>query len=131
MDTLNKYLNLIVIVISLVTILSGLSQVFMPSFVLELIGAETSLTTSHFFAIIGMFMALFGCLMLHAIYSTHTSLEAVLWCALQKLGAFVAVTLGVFNGIFSPLALGVALFDLFSGLLFLYYLKQRREQWPS
>ena len=131
MDILNKYLNLIVILISLVTILSGLSQVIMPSFVLELIGAEISPTTSHFFAIVGMFMSLFGGLMLHAIYSTHTNLEAVLWCALQKLGAFVAVTLGVVNGIFSPLALGVALFDLFSGLLFLYYFQQRREQWPS
>ena len=131
MDILNKYLNLIVILISLVTILSGLSQVIMPSFVLELIGAEISPTTSHFFAIIGMFMALFGGLMLHTLYSTHTTPEAVLWCALQKLGAFVAVTLGVVNGIFNPLALGVAIFDLFSGLLFLHFIRKRREQWRS
>ena len=131
MDMLNKYLNLIVILISIITIFSGLAQVLMPSFVLELVGAEISPTSSHFFAIVGMFMALFGGLMLHAVYSTHTGFEAVFWCALQKLGAFVAVTLGVINGIFGPLALGVALFDLFSGLLFLYYLRQRREKWPS
>ena len=131
MDILNKYLNLIVILISIITIFSGLAQVVMPGFVLELIGAEISPTNSHFFAIVGMFMALFGGLMLHTIYSTNTNSEAVLWCAFQKLGAFVAVTLGIFNGIFSPLASGVALFDLFSGLLFLYYLKQRREKWPS
>jgi hypothetical protein len=47
----------------------------------------------------------------------------VFWSALQKLGAFVAVTLGVLNGLFSWMALSVAVFDLFSGLLFLYYMK--------
>ena len=41
--------------------------------------------------------------------------------ALQKLGAFVAVSLGVWRGLFSVLALGVAGFDLFSGVLFLWY----------
>jgi hypothetical protein len=70
-----------------------------------------------------MFMALFGGLMLHAIYSAHPNRVAILWCALQKLGAFVAVGLGIFNDIFSIMAGAVALFDLFSGLLFLYYLK--------
>ena len=131
MNIINKYLSLIVLLISVITILSGLTQVAMPNFVLGMIGAEISPTSSHFFGIVGMFMALFGGLMLHTLYSTHTSPEAVLWCALQKLGAFVAVTLGVVNGVFNPLALGVAIFDLFSGLLFLYFLRQRREQWRS
>jgi len=131
MDIVNKYLNLLVILISIITLFSGLTQVVMPGLVLDLIGSELSPTSSHFFAIVGMFMALFGGLMLHTVYRAQTSYEAVLWCALQKLGAFVAVTLGVINNIFGPVALGVALFDLFSGLLFLYYLKQRRENWPS
>lgn len=131
MDIINKYLGLLVVLICIVTIISGLMQVAAPHFVLAMMSAEISPTTSYFFAIVGMFMALFGGLMLHAIYSAHTSPEAILWCAFQKLGAFVAVTLAVINGIFSPLALSVSFFDLFSGLLFLYYLKQRREQWPS
>lgn len=131
MDTIDKYLSLIVVLICVTTILSGLMQVVVPHLVLAMIGAEISPTSSHFFGIVGMFMALFGGLMLHAIYSARTSPEAILWCAIQKLGAFVAVTLAVINGIFGPLALGVALFDLLSGLLFLYYLKQRRERWPS
>src|SRR5690606_34912060 len=126
MDIINKYLSLIVVLISVVTILSGLTQVVAPHVVLGIIGAEVSPASSHFFGIVGMFMALFGGLMLHSLYSRHTSPEAVLWCALQKLGAFVAVTLGVVNEIFNLLALAVAIFDLFSGLLFLYFLRQRR-----
>ena len=121
---MNKFLNLIVIVISFATILSGLSQLIMPGFVLAFIGATITETSSHFFAIIGMFMALFGGLMLHAVYSAQPQKPAILWCAFQKLGAFVAVGLGIINGIFMPIAAGVALFDLFSGLLFLYYLKK-------
>lgn len=129
MNDMNRYLNLLVVIISAITILSGLSQMVAPDLVLAVIDAEVSAASSHFFRIIGMFMALFGGLMLHTLYSTHTSREAAFWCAMQKLGAFVAVTWGVINGIFGPMAIGVALFDLLSGLLFLYFLRQRREQW--
>jgi hypothetical protein len=121
---MNKFLNLIVIVISFATILSGLTQMIMPGFVLAFVGATITDTSSHFFAIVGMFMTLFGGLMLHAVYSAQPQKPAILWCAFQKLGAFVAVGLGIINGIFMPIAAGVALFDLFSGLLFLYYLKK-------
>lgn len=125
MVNVNTYLDPMVVVISLATIFSGLLQIVMPSFVLELIGAETSPLSVHLFAIVGMFMSLFGGLMLHTVYSTKTSPEAVLWCALQKLGAFVAVSVGVIKGLFAFIAIGVALFDLFSGILFIYYLKNR------
>ncbi len=99
----------------------------MPGFVLGIIGAEITVTSSHFFAIVGMFMALFGGLMLHAIYSAQPQRPAILWCAFQKLGAFAAVTLGVFTGVFSVLAMAVAIFDLVSGAIFLYYLKITKD----
>jgi len=119
---MRRYLNLLVIAISLATIASGLAQVVAPSFILRLIGGEITPSTAHFFGIIGMFMALFGGLMLHAVYSAYPSV-AILWCALQKIGASVAVVIGIVNGIFSFVASGVAVFDLFSGILFLYYLR--------
>jgi hypothetical protein len=121
---MNKYLNLIVIGISVATVLSGLVQMISPQTVLTFIQAEITPTSSHFFAIVGMFMTLFGGLMLHAIYSPFPQRPAVLWCAFQKLGAFAAVGLGILNGIFAPIAAAVALFDLFSGLVFLYYYKK-------
>jgi len=123
-----KIINLLVILISLATIFSGLAQLFVPSFVLKLIGAEVTATSAHFFAIVGLFMALFGGLMLHAIYNPTPQRPAILWCAFQKLGAFVVVGLGIFNGIFAPIAVGIALFDLFSGLIFLYYLRLSRNE---
>jgi hypothetical protein len=122
---MNKYLNLIVIGISVATVLSGLVQMISPQTVLTFIQAEITPTSSHFFAIVGMFMTLFGGLMLHAIYSPFPQRPAVLWCAFQKLGAFAAVGLGILNGIFAPIAAAVALFDLFSGLVFLYYYKKK------
>jgi len=118
---LKKYLNFIVVLISAATVLSGGLQVLAPAFVLRLVGAEITPTTSHFFAIIGMFMFLFGGLMLHTVYSARSSRVPVLWCALQKIGACIAVGIGIYNGLFSMMAAGVALFDLLSGLLFLYY----------
>jgi hypothetical protein len=52
-----------------------------------------------------------------------TNKQVVLWSALQKFGAFIAVSIGVFNGLFSILAMSVAIFDLFSGLIFFIYLR--------
>lgn len=124
---MKKYITLIVVVISVLTMVSGLTQVIMPGFVLNVIGAEISDISKHLFGIVGMFMALFGGLMLHTVYQTHTSRTAVFWCALQKLGAFVAVSLGVYNELFSWMAMGVAVFDLISGILFLYYIKSLKE----
>ncbi|NJN27580.1 MAG: patatin [Cyclobacteriaceae bacterium] len=120
---MKKYLNAIVILISLATMASGITQVAAPGYVLELIGATVTDTSAHFFAIIGMFMTLFGGLMLQALYSARPQHPAVLWSALQKLGAAIAVGLGMYHGIFGMIAGTVAVFDLFSGIVFLYYLK--------
>ena len=125
---MKKYLNLTVVLISVATILSGLTQVFAPAFVLGIIGAEVTPTSAHFFAIIGMFMALFGGLTLHAVYSAIANPVAITWAAFQKLGAAVAVGVGIATGIFSMLAAAVALFDLFSGILFLYYVNRIKKE---
>ncbi len=121
---MNKFLNLIVILISIATVISGLVQLVSPTTVMTLIKAEITATSAHFFGIVGMFMALFGGLMLHAVYSARPQRSAIFWSALQKLGAFAAVGLGIVNGVFAPIAASVALFDLFSGIIFLYYLKK-------
>ncbi len=124
---MKKYLNLFVILISAATVFSGIMQIIAPGFVLSFIGADTAPASKHFFAIIGMFMALFGGLMLNVVYSARPSKSTVFWCALQKLGASIAVLLGIYNEIFSLMAGSIALFDLVSGLLFLYYMKNIDE----
>jgi hypothetical protein len=98
-------------------------QAIAPAFVLNFVGAEINTTSKQLFATIGMFMFLFGGMMIHALYHVENNRVVVIWSGLQKLGASVAVFIGIFNGTFILLAAGVAVFDLFSALLFFYYLK--------
>lgn len=113
------WLSKLVVAIALITIVSGAAQMIWPGFVLGIVGAAPGLTANHFFAIVGMFMALFGGLALHGVYAG--SAPALLWAALQKFGAVGAVGLGVWNGVFSALALAVAGFDLLSALVLVWY----------
>ena len=107
----------VVAVISAVTVLSGLAQLVVPGVVLDLLGAESTPTTRQLFAIVGMFMAVVGAVTLQALLTEPTPAFVVFWCAVQKLGAFVAVTVGVARDLFDPVAMAVALFDLATAVL--------------
>ncbi|MFY9269449.1 MAG: hypothetical protein WAO55_06840 [Candidatus Manganitrophaceae bacterium] len=107
--------------IAVITILSGAVQAIVPQFILRLIGAATTPSDQHFFAIIGMFMVLFGGALWQALQSRSSQPIVIFWASLQKFGAAVAVGLGVFKGIFSMLGLGVAAFDLLSGVIGIVY----------
>ncbi len=107
--------------IGAITVASGLLQLATPSTVLRFVGAEATPTTMHFFGIVGMFMGLFGGLLLHALFSPAHHPAMVFWASLQKFGASVAVGVGVLHHIFSGLALLVAGFDFLSGVLTLWY----------
>lgn len=122
---MKKYLNPAILIISFITLISGITQLINPGFVLRMTGAEVSSTSSHFFAIIGLFMTLFGGLMIQTVYSKDTGSAAIIWSAFQKLGASIAVFAGIMKGLFAIQAAAVAGFDLFSGLLFFYYLQYR------
>ena len=107
----------IVAVISAATVLTGLVQLVAPGTVLELLGAESTPTTRQLFAIVGMFMAVVGGVTLQALLTEPTPAYVVFWCAVQKLGAFIAVTVGVTRDLFDTVAIAVALFDLLTALL--------------
>jgi hypothetical protein len=115
------WLRPVLYAISVITIASGAGQLVMPGFVLRIIGADVTPTSSHFFAIIGMFMVLFGAAMLGALRASSDQAVAVFWSAMQKFGAAAAVGLGVGRDIFSSVALLVAGFDLLSGFLIIWY----------
>lgn len=121
---MRKLIRPLILVVSLITLSTGVIMMIAPGYILSFTGGtDINNTSRHFFAIIGMFMFLFGALMVHSLYDEEDNRVAIFWSGLQKIGASVAVFAGVFKGIFIPLAVGVALFDLLSGLLFLYYLK--------
>lgn len=119
-----------VLIISALTVLSGIGQLFFPATILRLIQGEVTATSAHFFGIIGMFMVLFGGLLLQSMLTAGNNSTAVLWAGLQKFGAAGAVGLAVARGILGPLALAVATFDLLSGLLIMAYRRRTRpEDW--
>ena len=120
---LQKPLYLLLVLISAATLVSGLVQIFAPGFILGLIAAEITPSTMQGFGTIGMFMALFGGMLLHILLTRQNLPPVFLWAALQKIGAFVAVVIGVSHHLFGPLALAIASFDLLSGILIFVYMK--------
>ena len=118
-------LRLILLVIAVLTMVSGAVQMVQPSFVLHLVSGPDNPGTRHFFGIVGMFMVLFGGLAFQALRAPEGQQALPLrWAGLQKLGASAAVGLGFLHGLFGATALLVAGFDLLSALLFLLYLRQ-------
>jgi hypothetical protein len=122
----HKFVYWLIILICFATIVSGLVQLIAPQFVLALVGADRNLTSEHFFAIIGMFMTLFGGMLLQAMRSPSNQHVAIFWSALQKFGASAAVGIGVERHVFSVLGLALVAFDGLSGcLIFWYWLRTR------
>jgi hypothetical protein len=114
------------IAVSALTVVSGAVQALAPARLLRALMAQDDAAARHFFATIGMFMVVVGGGLLNALLRPGRQPIIVFWAALQKLGAAVAVGLGVKRRIFSPLALGVAFFDLLSGLLAAEYWRRTR-----
>jgi hypothetical protein len=122
------WLYILLIVIAAATALTGAIQAVAPAFILRLLSAEITVTSQHFFAIVGMFMVLFGGATLQALLSFKHHPIVIFWSSLQKLGASVAVALGVQRGVFASIAIVVAGVDLLSGLLALWYWKKIRQE---
>jgi len=110
-------LRQLVAAIAALTVVSGAVQLVAPGFVLGIIDGASTAGSRHFFAIVGMFMVVVGGLLLHGLLTPPLPAYVALWATLQKLGAAVAVTVGVTTGVFGPLALLVAGFDLLSAVL--------------
>jgi hypothetical protein len=77
-----------------------------------------------------MFMFLFGGMLLHVLLTRQMLSPVFLWAGLQKIGAFVAVAIGVMNHVFSQTAMLVAGFDLVSGILIFVYMKRALPPTP-
>lgn len=128
-------LRAILAAIAVVTVFSGAVQIPFGGTVLELLGAEPTLAARQLFATVGMFMVVVGGLLLHTLLRPTPAPEVVLWSGIQKAGACAAVAIGVLNGVFAPVALTVAVFDLATAALCLIYLRgliyMRRLNWEG
>lgn len=120
-------LRLILVAIAVITVVSGLTQIVAPGFVLDLLSVYNTEATRQLFATVGMFMVLFGGMLIQALLDRAEHPIVVFWAALQKLGASAAVGIGVARGVFSGVALLVAGFDLLSGALGLAFWRRIRR----
>ncbi|NKY40007.1 hypothetical protein [Cellulomonas septica] len=119
-------LVLLLVVIGWITVASGAVQMLVPSFVLSLLGAAEDATAQQLFATVGMFMVVVGGLLLTTLSRPRHDPDVVLWAGVQKAAASVAVLVGVARGVFDPLALGVAAFDLLTAVLLAVHLRTLR-----
>jgi len=122
-------LRAVLAAIAVVTVVSGAVQIPFGGTVLELLGAEPTTAARQLFATVGMFMVVVGGLLLHTLLRPQPAAEVLLWSGVQKAGACAAVAVGVVNGVFAPVALAVAVFDLATAALCLIYL--RRIYWQA
>ena len=123
----NDPLRLILVAIAVITVVSGLTQIVAPGFVLDLLSVDNTEATRQLFATVGMFMVLFGGMLIQALLDRAEHPIVVFWAALQKLGASAAVGIGVARGVFSGVALLVSGFDLLSGALGLAFWRRIRR----
>lgn len=112
--------------IAVVTLLTGAAQMALPERLLSILSAESTRTSAHFFATVGMFMVVIGGALLQALRTARPVPIVVFWTGWQKLGAAALVALGIGKGVLAPLAGWVAGFDLASGLLAFHYWKAIR-----
>jgi uncharacterized membrane protein YeiH len=109
------------------TFASGLFLVVAQRFVLDVLSAPTTTSDRLFFGIIGMFMAIVGGTLSHALLQPTPNPIVVGWSALQKVCASAAMSLAVALSVFSYYGILLASFDFCSALLALGYLWRLRR----
>lgn len=109
--------RLILILIALITVLSGLTQMLVPGTVLAIIGKGSTPLSAHLFATVGMFMLITGAMFLQTLLARSAERAVPFWIGVQKALAAVLVSIAVFRGFMIWPALGVAFFDAASAVL--------------
>lgn len=111
----------LVLAVGASTAVAGAAQFVAPGFVLDLLDAQSTTATRMYFSIVGMFMAVIGAATVHALVRAEGERVVLLWAGVQKFGAFVCVSLAVQRDVFSSLGWLIALNDLGSSALILWY----------
>lgn len=115
-------LRLALILIALITLLSGATQLLAGERVLGLIASSATGAEVHLFGTVGMFMVITGAMFAQSLIQRSDAPATPLWIAVQKFAAAGLVLLAWTKGYFLWPALGVAAFDFLSGILaFLFW----------
>ncbi len=122
-----KLLPIAVVVVSIFTLATGLGQLILPEMMLENVGVTITGSLPGYFSVIGLYMALFAALILHAVYDARPNPIPLLWGAVQKAGVAIAIFIGVVVGEFSISAVGIAGFDSFCAVIYILYWKKQKR----
>lgn len=106
--------------IAVLTALSGVALIVAPPSLLALLTVSPpDAADRHLFAIVGMFMAVVGGLLGHALQRPLALPTLLPWSTLQKFLAAVFVAWGIWRGVLGPLGWPIAVIDFSTALLFL------------
>lgn len=117
-------LRVLLIAIALITVVSGLSQMVMGSFVYGIVATNAEPAAIHLFATVGMFMFITGAMFLQSLLARSNEPAIPLWIGVQKLAAAVLVTIAWSKGYFVAITLLIAAFDALSGVLAFIFWKR-------
>ena len=110
-------LRFILIVISAVTVITGILQLMFPSALLNLVAASSNPISSHLFGTVGMFMLITGALFLQSLLRHSRENVIPLWIGVQKTLAATLLMWAWYSDMFLSIVLLVAGFDAVSGVL--------------
>ena len=110
-------LRLALIVISGITLSTGLAQLLFGDYILQKIATSNETSSVHLFQTVGMFMLITGAMFLQSLITRSNERSIPLWIAVQKFSAAILVVIAYQKGIFVTLTLGVAVFDALTGFL--------------
>jgi hypothetical protein len=117
-------IRLLLILIAAVTVVTGLTQLIAPAWVLGFIATAPDALGLHFFATVGMFMVITGAMFLQSLLRRSSESAISLWIGVQKIAAAVLVSWAVVRGLLAPLAYAVAAFDAVSGVIAFIFWKR-------
>ncbi len=120
-------LRLVLLVISCITVVTGLCQLVLPGWILAMAGGVSSPGADHFFATVGMFMVITGAMFAQALWQRTGERVVALWIGVQKLAAAGLVVWGIQKGLLGQIAYGVAVFDLATGMLAWIFTARRAQ----
>jgi hypothetical protein len=120
-------IRVLLILIAVITVLAGATQMLASGLMLQIIGADVSPVSQHWFTTVGMFMVITGAMFAQTLWARSKERAVPLWIGVQKLAAAVLVAWAFAKGQTNALVLFVCAFDFASAVLaflFVYRIHQ-------
>jgi len=116
----------LLILVALITLLSGIGQLIIPDTALTFMGVNPLPETRYLFRLVSLLTALFGGALLHTALPRRYELTLLLWASLQKLLGAAAVVLAVLSGLIASPTLLIAGYDALAGVYVLWFYTWRK-----